>query len=282
MKILQCGRFQLDVSETKIMGVLNCTPDSFSDGGQFIRPTDAIKQAEKMIDEGVDIIDIGAESTRPGAKPVTTQEEIIRLKPVVERLVKENCVPISVDTRHAETMRVMLDLGVDMINDVNGFEEEGAMAAVASRQCAVCIMHMRGIPENMQSHTDYADVISEVRGYLRNRAQQCQNLGIESNRIILDPGFGFAKTPAQNMLLIKSIEAFLSDGFPLLLGVSRKSTIGYYLNDRPVSGRLIGSVVLAALASDKGANIIRVHDVAETKDALKMVKVVKNSKNNTI
>lgn len=274
---LRVGRFQLDLSETRIMGVLNCTPDSFSDGGHFVSPQVALERAEKMIDEGVDIIDVGAESTRPGSKAVSVEEELARLFPVVEALVKDARVPISIDTKKTAVMRVMLECGVDMINDVHGFEDDGALGVVASSNCALCIMHMRGMPENMQSDTQYSDVVGEVAHYLEERVMLARNAGVARERIIVDPGFGFGKSPAQNMVLIKHIASFVPS-VPKLIGVSRKSTIGYYLNAATVDQRLHGSVTLAALGAWLGAAIVRVHDVKETADALKMVEALKNTR----
>lgn len=275
---LQCGRFQLDLSSSKIMGVLNCTPDSFSDGGKFVQIDAALTHAETMIAEGADIIDIGAESTRPGAAPISAEEEISRLTPVVSALVADGRKPISIDTRHTKTMQAMLDLGVDMINDISALEAEGAIDAVKQSSVAICLMHMRGIPQTMQNHTLYDNVVTEVAQYLARRAELCREAGIEANRIVLDPGFGFAKTPEQNMALIAQIKAFLNLSYPVLIGVSRKSTIGHYLDNRAVEDRVIGSVVLAALGAYKGAQIVRVHDIKATKDALLMVEALKNAK----
>ena len=275
---LQCGRFQLDLSSSKIMGVLNCTPDSFSDGAKFAQKEAASPHAETMIAEGADIIDIGAESTRPGAAPISAEEEISRLTPVVSALVADGRKPISIDTRHTKTMQAMLDLGVDMINDISALEAEGAIDAVKQSSVAICLMHMRGIPQTMQNHTLYDNVVTEVAQYLARRAELCREAGIEANRIVLDPGFGFAKTPEQNMALIAQIKAFLNLSYPVLIGVSRKSTIGHYLDNRAVEDRVIGSVVLAALGAYKGAQIVRVHDIKATKDALLMVEALKNAK----
>lgn len=271
----QCGRFTLDLSETKIMGVLNRTPDSFSDGGKFFAIDDALKHAEALISEGADILDIGAESTRPGSASVPPEEEIKRLTPLVKTLVAEAKIPISIDTKNARTMQAMLDLGVDMINDVHGLEDKDAINVVADSDCGVCLMHMRGMPENMQNDTQYADVVAEVDSYLRARAELCEAAGISPNRLMLDPGFGFGKTPAQNMALIRHGEKYASGRYPVLIGVSRKSTIGYYLGERSLDGRMIGSVTLAALGAWLGAHVVRVHDVAATRDALQMVNALK-------
>ncbi|MDO4643421.1 MAG: dihydropteroate synthase [Cardiobacteriaceae bacterium] len=253
------------------MGVLNCTPDSFSDGGHYLSPEVAITRAQQMIAEGVDIIDIGAESTRPGADEVPVEEEITRLTPIVRTLVADSRCPISIDTKKTAVMRAMLELGVDMINDVHGFEDDGALSLLADYpQVALCIMHMRGMPNNMQQFTDYNDVVSEVDMYLQNRVSACLDAGISAERIVLDPGFGFGKTPAQNMSLVRACQQFKHDQFPVLLGVSRKSTIGYYLDNAPVSERLYGSITLVALAVWQGADIVRVHDVKATRDVLRL------------
>lgn len=267
----QCGRFILDLEKPKIMGVLNSTPDSFSDGGAFMTPAAAIARAHEMVEQGADIIDIGAESTRPGAQAISSEEEIARLTPVVAALLKALPVPISVDTKKAATMRAMLALGVDIINDVNALEDEGALEAVRQGTCGICLMHMRGTPENMQANTHYDDVVAEVGAYLEQRAEICLQAGIAAQRLAMDPGFGFGKTPEQNILLVKHLHHFSRNRYPVLLGVSRKSTIGHILGGAPVHERMIGSVTLAMLGVLSGANILRVHDVRETSDALKIL-----------
>lgn len=281
-KRLQCGRYTIELATSKIMGVLNCTPDSFSDGGKYQNLKNAVKRAEEMVMEGADIIDIGAESTRPNAQALSVEEEIARLSPIVKTLIKEINIPISIDTRNTKTMQAMLDLGVDMINDVRGFEDQDAFATVAPYTCALCIMHMRGTPQTMQQQTKYQNITQEVRDYLDQRVKKAQTHQIAKNRILLDIGFGFAKTPAQNMRLIAHLKSMQDLDLPLLIGVSRKSTIGHYLNDRPVDGRLIGSVVLAALACYEGAKIIRAHDIKETKDALNITEALIAQKNNPL
>ncbi len=278
----QCGRFTLDLSRTKIMGVLNCTSDSFSDGGKFLDPALALVHSEEMIAQGADVIDVGAESTRPGAKAIAVEEEIARLTPVVKALVADGRRPVSVDTKNTATMRAMLALGVDMINDVHGLEAPGAIEVVANSHCGICLMHMRGMPETMQEDTRYRDVVAEVDGYLRERASLCQAAGIATNRILLDPGFGFGKNPAQNMALIRQGGHFCDERYPVLIGVSRKSTIGHYLDDRGVDTRLTGSVTLAALGAWLGARMVRVHDVQETRDALAMVEALQKAEGKTL
>lgn len=275
--IWQCGRFSLDLETPKIMGVLNSTPDSFSDGGAYLHPSAAIARAHEMVKEGADIIDIGAESTRPGAHAISSVEEIARLTPIVRHLVNELPVPISVDTKKAQTMQAMLALGADIINDVNALQDEGALDIVKHSACGICLMHMRGMPENMQDNTDYQDVVAEIDQHLRERVTACLQAGIAAERLALDPGFGFGKTPAQNMTLVKSIRSLVQGRYPLLLGVSRKSTIGHILGNVPTENRLIGSVVLAVLGVSAGANIVRVHDVKETRDALLMLRAYQES-----
>lgn len=264
----QCGRFVIDLAQPKIMGVLNCTPDSFSDGGQFLGTEAAIVRARQMVIEGADIIDIGAESTRPGSQAISCEEEIRRLTPVVEALVAELDVPISIDTKKTATMRAMLALGADIINDVHGLEDAGAIEAVKDSNCGICLMHMRGMPENMQQNTDYGDVLAEVDDYLQQRTAACLTAGVAPERIALDPGFGFGKNVQQNLMLVKHVRRFGHARYPLLLGVSRKSTIGQLLGGVPPGERMMGSVMLAMLGVEAGANIVRVHDVRATRDAL--------------
>ena len=268
---MRCGRYTLDLTKTNLMGVLNCTPDSFSDGGRYLDPAAALARARQMRDEGADIIDIGAESTRPGAREVPAAEEIARLTPIVQALVADGQCPISIDTKKTAVMAAMLDLGVDLINDVHGLEDDGAPALLARYpHVAICLMHMRGMPDTMQQHTDYADVVAEVDTYLHARVAACLDAGINADRLILDPGFGFGKTPAQNMALIRDCRRFGHDRYPVLIGVSRKSTIGHYLGGAPVEARLYGSISLATLAAWQGAAIIRAHDIAATRDALRI------------
>ena len=273
---MRCGRYALDLSRTNLMGVLNCTPDSFSDGGRYLDPATALARARQMRAEGADIIDIGAESTRPGAQEVPAEEEIARLTPIVRALVADGQCPISIDTKKTAVMAAMLELGADLINDVRGLEDDGALALLARYpHVAICLMHMRGMPDTMQQHTDYADVVSEVDAYLQARVAACLDAGISAERLILDPGFGFGKTPAQNMALIRDCRRFSHERYPVLIGVSRKSTIGHYLDSAPVDARLYGSISLAALAAWQGAAIIRAHDIAATRDALRIANALR-------
>ena len=273
---MRCGRYALDLSRTNLMGVLNCTPDSFSDGGRYLDPATALARARQMRAEGADIIDIGAESTRPGAQEVPAEEEIVRLTPIVRALVADGQCPLSIDTKKTAVMAAMLELGVDLINDVHGLEDDGALALLARYpHVAICLMHMRGMPDTMQQHTDYADVVSEVDAYLQARVAACLDAGISAERLILDPGFGFGKTPAQNMALIRDCRRFSHERYPVLIGVSRKSTIGHYLDSAPVDARLYGSISLATLAAWQGAAIIRAHDIAATRDALRIANALR-------
>lgn len=258
-----------------IMGILNVTPDSFSDGSKFIKPQAAIEHVRQMLVEGADIIDIGGESTRPGARAVSVDEELQRVIPVIEAIRRDSEVLISVDTSKPEVMREAVMAGADMINDVRALQEEGALAAAAELKVPVCLMHMQGQPRSMQANPHYDDVVKEVLAFLRQRIDACLSVGIDQDRIILDPGFGFGKTVQHNLILFKHLSAFVESGYPVLVGVSRKSMIGKLLNNRPVDQRVAASVGLASLACWLGAAIVRVHDVQQTADALKMCRAVK-------
>ncbi len=269
---LQCGRFRLSLGQDDrplIMGVLNVTPDSFSDGGQFDTHERAIAHAQQMIADGVDIIDIGGESTRPGAPPLAMEEELRRVLPVLEAL-RDCGKPLSVDTRRPAVMREVLAAGADMINDISGFRDPDSLAAVSDSQCALCIMHMQGDPQNMQLSPHYDDVLAEVRDYLIDRVDAAFAVGISRERICIDPGYGFGKTVEHNLTLLAHQSALQrSLALPLLAGLSRKSTIGA-VTGRSVEQRLAGSLAAAVVAAERGARIIRVHDVAESVDALKV------------
>ncbi|MYL27347.1 MULTISPECIES: dihydropteroate synthase [Halomonadaceae] len=257
-----------------VMGVINATPDSFSDGGRFIDPGNALSQARAMVEAGVDWVDIGGESTRPGATPVPLQEELDRVCPVIEAIHRELDVPISLDTSAPEVMREGARLGISMINDVRSLEREGAVAAARDTGLAVCIMHRQGEPETMQDRPEYSNVLEEVLGYLDRRAAQLQDAGIPGDRLLYDPGFGFGKTLEHNLVLLENLEAIVARGWPVLVGMSRKSMIGG-VTGRPVEERMAGSVAAAAMAMMKGAAIVRVHDVKETVDAARMVRAAR-------
>ena len=255
------------------MGILNVTPDSFSDGGLFVSPVKAIDHVAKMIDEGADIIDIGGESTRPGAVPVTAEDEMQRVVPVIEALAQRFEVLISVDTSKAQVMSSAIAAGAGMINDVRALTEEGALAAAVSAGVPVCLMHMQGQPGTMQNSPAYDDVTVEVSDYLRQRVDECVKAGIDQDMIMLDPGFGFGKTQKQNFKLLNELEQVRVYALPLLVGLSRKSVIGQTLG-LAVDDRLYASLGLALMAHRNGANILRVHDVKATRDAIRMVEAV--------
>ena len=250
------------------MGVLNVTPDSFSDGGQHLGFDAAITQAQKMIDQGADMIDIGGESTRPGAQAVSAEQELARVIPVLKALKSELDIPISVDTSKAEVMVQALAAGTDMINDVCALQNPGTLEVVAGSQSKVCLMHMQGSPRSMQENPQYTDVVEDIKRFFEARLEACAQAGIDSSRVVLDPGFGFGKTLEHNIEILQRFEEFKTFGLPLLAGLSRKSTIGAMLGDREVDGRVTGSVIGAIIALNNGADIVRVHDVLATKDAI--------------
>ena len=266
----QCGRYRLPLLENArplIMGVLNVTPDSFSDGGQYQTLDSALSHAEQMIAEGVDIIDIGGETTRPGAKALPLEDELRRVMPLVYAL-RDCGKPISIDTYKPQVMRQALAAGADMINDINGFRAEGAVAVIADSDCGLCVMHMQNKPQNMQSHPQYTNPADDVIRFLQERVAVMQAAGVSRARICIDPGFGFGKTVLHNLALLKSIATMQEMlDLPLLAGLSRKSMLGA-ITGQPVEKRLAGSIAAALVAAANGAKIIRVHDVAETIDAL--------------
>ena len=270
---LPCGNRVLDLTQTHVMGILNITPDSFSDGGRFNQRDLALRHAQAMVEAGATLIDIGGESTRPGARPVSVVEELERVAPLVEAINRELDVIISVDTSTPAVMRESARLGAGLINDVRALRRDGALDAAAATGLPVCLMHMQGEPGTMQDHPHYDDLLGEVSSFLLERIQACASAGIPAERILLDPGFGFAKSHAHNLSLFKHMQALHALGRPLLVGVSRKSMVGLALN-KPVTERLNGSLALAALAMTKGAKILRVHDVAETIDVVRMIAAV--------
>ena len=267
---LQCGRFGFDLdARLLVMGILNVTPDSFSDGGRFQPLEFAVSRAEEMISEGVDLIDIGGESTRPGSPPVPLDEELRRVIPAVYAL-RDLGRPLSVDTYKPEVMREAILAGADMINDINAFRAPGALEAVADSDCGLCVMHMQSTPETMQQNPAYTDVVAEVVGFLRERVGTMTAAGIDRNRICIDPGFGFGKTVEHNFALLSNIGKIQKElGLPVLAGLSRKAMIGA-VTGKPLEQRLAGSLAGALAAVAHGARIVRVHDVAETADALKV------------
>ncbi len=266
----QTSRYRIDLSRPRVMGIVNVTPDSFSDGGQFLAPAAAVAHAERLLRDGADILDIGAESTRPGARSPDTAEELARLLPVLQPVLALG-VPVSVDTSNPAVMRAVLDAGADIVNDVRALARPGALEAVAAHPSAgLCLMHLRGEPATMQAQVpDYPDVVAEVRDFLRARMDAARAAGIAEARIVLDPGIGFAKTPAHNLALLRRQRELAVLGRPLLAGWSRKSTLGV-LTGRPAAERVAASVAAAVLSVHEGARIVRVHDVAETVDALKV------------
>lgn len=266
---LQCGRFRLSLSKPLVMGILNLTPDSFSDGGQYLNLDAALSRAEQMIAQGVDIIDVGAESTRPGAAPLVLGEELDRVMPVVYAL-RDCGKPLSVDTYKPAVMKEVLAAGADMINDIRGFRSDDALSAVKEGDCALCIMHMQHEPQTMQMQPHYDNVLNEVIAFLKERIDALERAGVARNRLCVDPGFGFGKTIEHNLELLRNIDAIERQlQLPVLAGLSRKATIGA-LTGRPVEERMAGSVGAALAAVRNGARILRVHDVAETVDALKV------------
>lgn len=265
---LQCGSYRFALDRPLVMGIVNITPDSFSDGGRFLAHERALAHAEKLIAEGADILDIGGESTRPGAAPASMQAELDRVMPVIEAL-QHHAIPISVDTQKPAVMVEAIRLGVAMINDVNALQADDALARCAASNVAVCLMHKQGTPANMQKAPIYSDVAAEVRDFLRARADACRALGMIAARIVIDPGFGFGKTVEHNFRLLHQLGSFGALGYPVLAGFSRKNSLGA-VTGRAVEDRLAASVSAALLAVERGAHIVRVHDVRETVDALKV------------
>jgi dihydropteroate synthase len=271
---MQFGSFSVDLRQPRVMGVLNVTPDSFSDGGQHAQLETALTHARALLAQGADFIDVGGESTRPGAVEVSEQEELDRTIPVIERLAAEIAVPISIDTQKPVVMRAAVAAGASLINDVAALRAEGALAAAADLNVPVCLMHMQGAPRTMQQTPHYVDVVSEVADFLQARAAACVEAGIPHEHILLDPGFGFGKTLDHNVTLMQGLPQLTELGYPLLIGVSRKSMIGMLAGsvEEPVAveQRLAGSVAAALFAVTQGAAILRVHDVAESVQALRV------------
>jgi dihydropteroate synthase len=273
--VFHCGDKQLDLRTPQVMGILNVTPDSFADGGRYVMLDDALRQAEQMAHEGAAIIDVGGESTRPGTPFVSLQEELDRVIPVIERLSKNISIPISVDTRKAGVITAAIAAGASFINDVSALQEDGALTAIAQSNVPVCLMHMKGVPATMQIQPQYDDVVKEVKSFLQQRVQTCLEAGIPSERIIIDPGFGYGKTAKHNLILLRELKQLSELGLPLLVGLSRKSMIGAFLR-LPIEERLAPSLALAVIAVLNGARLIRVHDVKQTVEAIQMAAVVDN------
>jgi len=271
--IFNCGKFQLNLNRPHVMGIVNVTPDSFSDGGKFTQTHLAIEHALTLIDEGADILDIGGESTRPNATPVSLQEELDRVIPVIEGLVKQVNIPISIDTYKPQVMQAAINAGASIVNDVRALQEDEALNIVAASDVGVCLMHMQGTPQTMQINPQYNDVVAEVKAFLQLRLLACEEVDIAKNRILLDPGFGFGKTRAHNITLIQHLASFSSLGQPLLVGLSRKSVLGQ-VTGHDVDARLYASVAASVISAMVGAKIMRVHDVKASVEALKIVSAI--------
>ncbi|PMH26123.1 dihydropteroate synthase [Vibrio lentus] len=274
--ILQANNKTLLLDRPHVMGILNVTPDSFSDGGQFNSLEKALQQAERMIKAGVSIIDIGGESTRPGAPEVTLEDELSRVIPAIKAIRANFDVWISIDTSKAEVMRQAVEAGADLINDVRALQEPGALEAAAQAQVPVCLMHMKGQPRTMQANPSYDNVFTDVEDFLKERVEACESVGIPKEQLILDPGFGFGKTIEHNYHLLAHLEKFHTLGLPILAGISRKSMI-FKLLDKAPADCMVGSVTCATIAAMKGAQIIRVHDVEDTLEAMKIIEVMNNN-----
>lgn len=270
---LKCGKFHLPLTRPLIMGVVNVTPDSFSDGGKFFELNQSLAHAQALIDEGADVLDIGGESTRPGAAPVPLDEERRRVLPLLERLAGGN-IPLSIDTHKPELMREAVAAGAAMVNDISGFRAAGALQAVADSAAAICIMHMQGEPRTMQQNPHYDDVTGDVRGFLAERVSAAEAAGIARERIVIDPGFGFGKTIEHNLTLLRELGKMTDLGCAVLAGLSRKAMLGRITGREPAQ-RVHASVAAALIAVQNGAHIVRVHDVAATRDALAVWRAVK-------
>lgn len=270
--LLRCGRFTLSLDRPLIMGIVNVTPDSFSDGGKFIDPRQAIEHGLQLIAEGADILDIGGESTRPGAEPVSEQDELARVLPVLGGLAGSG-VPLSIDTQKTAVMRAAIAAGADMVNDVNAMLAPGAIEAVADSSVAVCLMHKQGTPQTMQQNPRYADSVAEVKSFLARRVDAVMAAGVARERIVIDPGFGFGKNLEHNLALLRRLHELADLGLPVMAGLSRKSMLGT-ITGADVNDRVYASIAAAVIAAQQGAKIIRVHDVKATRDALAVVNAV--------
>lgn len=277
MQVLKCGRFRVALDRPRIMAIINVTPDSFSGDGLGHDVDAALRRAEQAVAAGAHLLDLGGESSRPGSEAVSEQEELDRVIPLVERLA-DWPVPVSVDTVKPAVMRAALAAGASLINDINAFRTPGAVEAVRGSDAALCVMHMQGEPRSMQSDPQYVDVVSDVLRFLNDQVRQLQAQGVEAERILLDPGFGFGKTLEHNLELMRAMDRFVATGLPVLIGVSRKSMLGA-ITGRPTSERLAASVAAALIAVQRGARIVRVHDVAQTRDALAVWEAVESVAN---
>ena len=266
---LRIGKFSIELDRPRVMGIVNVTPDSFSDGGKFLARNDGIAHARRLIEDGADILDIGGESTRPGAAAISLQEELDRVLPVLEALVHDG-VPISIDTQKTEVMAAAITAGASMINDVNALQALGALHLCAGSSVAVCLMHKQGLPANMQQAPAYVDVVSEVTVFLCARGNACLDAGFARERIVIDPGFGFGKTVEHNFRLLRELNSLAALGYPVLAGFSRKASLGIVTGRGP-DDRLAASIATAVLCAQNGATILRVHDVRETVDAIKVL-----------
>ncbi len=280
--IFHCGNFQLDLTTPKVMGIVNVTPDSFSDGGKFAAAHLAVEHALKLVQEGASILDIGGESTRPNATPVSLQEELDRVIPVIEALVeqfkqdKQLSIPISIDTYKPAVMQAAIAAGSSMVNDVRALQESGALEVVAKTNVGVCLMHMQGTPQTMQNNPQYNNVLEDVKAFLKARQQASIHAGCRASQIVLDPGFGFGKTREHNITLLQNLESFADLSQPLLVGLSRKSVLGQ-MTGNDVDARLYASIAASVIAAMKGAKILRVHDVKATVEALKVVAAIQQN-----
>ncbi|MEZ0245125.1 MAG: dihydropteroate synthase [Methylophilaceae bacterium] len=270
---LTCGKFELDLTRPRVMGIVNVTPDSFSDGGKFAVAELAVAHGMELVGQGADILDVGGESTRPGATPVPLDEELRRVIPVIEALAVKSRVPISIDTYKPEVMKAAIAAGASIVNDVFALQQPGALEAVAASNAGVCLMHSQGTPQTMQLDPQYQDVVREVHDFLRDRMAACEEHGIGRERIVLDPGFGFGKRSMHNITLLRELKILCELGQPLLIGLSRKSVLGQ-LTGNDVDARLHASLSAAVISAMNGARIVRVHDVKATVDALRIVTAV--------
>ena len=274
--IFFCGQYKLDLTQPKVMGIVNITPDSFSDGGRYISTNKAVEHALKLVEEGANILDIGGESTRPGATPVGLDEELSRVLPVIKALLEVVKIPLSIDTYKPQVMQAAIAAGVSIVNDIKALQEPGALELVSKSGVGVCLMHMQGTPQTMQIAPQYNEVVADVKAFLIMRLQASIVAGIEKNRILIDPGFGFGKRTEHNITLLQNLANIADIGQPLLVGLSRKSVLGQVLGDNQAD-RVSASIATSVIAVINGANVLRVHDVKATVDALKVVMAIQGN-----